>query len=1016
MKAKTKTKVWRGFTTITVGLLTIMIGAGTICEGWRENLDQNLGTTSSYIKTEDKTLDGTYAYTSDYTTTDELVQAHKDLNEQLSEEGSVLLKNNGTLPLAAGGSVTLFGTTSHYPYYGGQMGGKVNEEQAISLEQALQDAGYEVNPVMIDVYETLGNIVTGTAEVGGQEQDVYGYRPGKITQNIFGESIGNYSVGEPPVSKYEEANAEYQDSFAQYSDAAIVVIGRSGTEGGDYLPGEDGLAEGESGKTALSLNEEERGMIQLACDNFDRVVVLVNAINAIEIDELKDNEAIDAILWVGYPGCYGFNGVVDVLSGEVNPSGHLSATYAVNSQSSPAMANFGNVEYANGEGATGSMYIVDAEGIYTGYKYYETRYADLVMKTGNAGSTAGSSTGESWNYEDEVSYSFGYGQSYTSFTQTLDSVVRNDDTTMTVTVTVTNTGAVAGKDVAQIYVQTPYTDYDKENLVEKSAIQLIDYVKTDVLQPGESQTLSTTFDSRDFASYDANGAKTYIMDAGDYYIALGNGAHDALNNVLAAQGYTTEDGMDYDGQAALTYKWVQEELDTTTYSVAENGTEITNHLEDMDLNYWQPGTVTYLSRQDWEGTWPKSYNDISITENMQPYMDSDFYEIKTDEDTSDIFPEKDNDLSFLSMAGVDKDDALWDELMDQVSLEEAIYGIRVGGTQPKKYDSVDMIVDAFESDGPAGISGGTLLARQDDPDSPTYVSKDDPNASYYLNDYVAESVVASTFNKELAEAQGLLFGNDSLWSNITIFFAPGMNLQRAPYNGRNEEYYSEDPMLTSYTGGAVIKGARSKGCLITVKHFAFNEQESGRVGVSTFMTEQRARETEIRAFEGAVDNGMLSLMTALNRVGITYASAHTGLLQDILYGEMGYEGFLMTDILISNFAEYQTVKESVVAGTTLMGISSDSLAGADGPWSYFTVDGVKGDRTLVQAIRDNTKNLFYALANSNAMNGVNETSKVVSQMTWWRWAYATGIGVTGVLTLFGIGMYVRECRKKGKEA
>lgn len=1014
---KNKTKIWRGFTTITAGLLTVMIGAGTICEGWRENLDQNLGTTSSYIKTEDKDKEGTYSYTSDYTSTDELVQTHKELNERLSEEGSVLLKNNGTLPFSEVGSVTLFGTASHYPYFGGQMGGKVNDEEAVSLEQALTEAGYKINPVMTNVYETLGSEVTGKAKdaFSGKEQNVYGYRPGKITQNIFGASVGGYSVGEPPVSKYEEVDSDYKKSFSEYSDAAVIVVGRSGTEGGDYLTGEEGLAEGESGKTPLSLNEEEREMINLACKNFDKVVVLINSVNAMEIDELKKNSEIDAILWVGYPGCYGFNGVVDILSGDVNPSGHLAATYAVNSQSSPAMKNFGNIEYTNGQGATESMYIVDAEGIYTGYKYYETRYADLIANMGNAKSEVGSSTGKSWNYQDEISYGFGYGLSYTTFSQSIDSVKKNDDMTMTVTVTITNTGTVAGKDVAQIYVQTPYTEYDRENLIEKSAVSLIDYVKSDILQPGESQTLDMTFDSKDFASYDANKAKTYIMDAGDYYIALGNGAHDALNNILAAQGFTTEDGMDKNGNSDLTYHWVQDKLDITTYSVSENGTEITNHLEDMDLNYWQKDTVTYLSRQDWEGTWPQTYDNISITENIKKYINSDFYEINTDEDTSDIFPEKDNNLSFLDLAGVDKSDEKWDELMDQLSLEEAVYGIRVGGTQPKKYSSVDMILDAFEADGPAGISSGSLLARQDDPDSPTYVSENDPNASYYLNDYVTEAVTASTFNKELAEAQGELFGEDSLWSNITIFFAPAMNLQRTPYNGRNEEYYSEDVMLTSYTGGAIVKGARSKGCLITVKHYAFNEQESGRVGISTFMTEQRARETEIRAFEGAVDNGMLSLMTGLNRVGITYASAHTGLLQDILCKEQGYEGFLMTDILISNFADYQTVKESVVAGTTLMGISSDTLVEGNGPWSYFTADGIAGDRTLVQAVRDNTKNLFYALANSNAMNGVNSTSEVVSQMTWWRWAYAGGIAVTGLLTLIGIVLYIRAYKKGGKQ-
>lgn len=1013
-----KRSVSRGFTTITAGLLTICVGAGVICEGWRENLDQNLGTTSSYIKTDDKTIDGTYTYESDYTTTDELVQAHMDLGEETSEEGSVLLKNNGALPMSTG-KVTLFGTTSHYPYYGGQMGGKVNEDEAISLETALEEQGFTVNPVMVNVYETLGNVVTGTKQAmwTGETENVYGYRHGEISQNIFGPSVGGYWVGEPDVSLYSESGEDYESSLAEYSDAAIVVIGRSGTEGGDYLPGEDGLAEGESGENPLALNEEERAMIQLATDNFDKVIVLVNAVNSMEIDELKTNDDIDAILWIGYPGSYGFRGVADVLTGEVSPSGHLAAVMAVNSQSSPAMMNFGNNEYTNANGdTTSALAIVDAEGIYTGYKYYETRYADLVAGTGNADSTTGSSTGDAWSYEDEISYGFGYGLSYTTFEQSLDSVTWNDDNTITAQVTITNTGDVAGKDVAQIYVALPYTDYDKENLVEKSAIQLIDYVKTDVLEPGQSETLTTTFDSADMASYDANGAATYIMDAGDYYIAIGNGAHDALNNVLAAQGYTTEDGMDYDGDADLTYTWTVDALDTTTYSVSANGTEITNQLEDLDLNYWQPGTVTYLSRQDWEGTWPRTYDDIAITENMQAYIDMDFYEIKTGEDTSDIFPEVDNGLSFLNMTGAAADDERWDDLLDQVTLEDAIYGIRVGGTQPKKYDTADMIVDAFESDGPAGISGNTLAARQDDPDSPTYVAENDPNADYYLNTYNTEQLLAAAFNKDLAERTGLLFGEDSLWSNITIFFAPGMNIQRTPYNGRNEEYYSEDAMLTSYTGGAVIRGARSKGCLITVKHYAFNEQESGRVGVSTFMTEQRARETEIRGFEGAVDNGVLSIMTALNRVGITYASAHVGLLQNILYGEQGYQGFLMTDILISSYAGYQTAKESVIAGTTLMGISSDSLAGSTGEWSYFTVDGVSGDRQMVTAIRQNTKNLFYAIANSNAMNGINETSHVVSCMNWWRWAYVGGISVTGILTLIGIVMYVLACRKEGKKA
>ena len=401
---------------------------------------------------------------------------------------------------------------------------------------------------------------------------------------------------------------------------------------------------------------------------------------------------------------------------------------------------------------------------------------------------------------------------------------------------------------------------------------------------------------------------------------------------------------------------------------------------------------------------------------MHPYIDSDFYEVKTGEDTSEIFPEKDNNASFLNMKGKEFDDPGWDDLLDQLSLEEAVYGIRVGGTQPKDYNSVDMIVKAYESDGPAGYTYATLGERNTDENSDYYVSPDDPNYSYRLNDMVCETMVASTFNKDLAAAQGSLFGDDSLWMGVTIFFAPALNLHRTPYNARNIEYYSEDPMLSNYTAGKVIAAAREKGTLITAKHFAFNDQEAGRMGISVYMTEQKARETELRAFQGAIDNGCLSLMSSFVRIGVIYSSAHTGLMQEILRNEWGYEGFLMTDMLISQMANYMTVKESVMGGTTLMGISSDTLSGADGPWSYFTAEGVSGDAELCQAIRDNTKYLLYAIANSNAMNGVNETSSVKDTMTWWRIAYRSAEGVTGLLTVLCLAGYVLTSRKKKKEA
>lgn len=1012
-----KKKFWRGFTTIAAGLLTFSVGVGMLCETWRGTIDTVTGTKSSILVTTED--DGNaYAYLSDYSTTDELVQAHKEKNEQYSEEGSVLLKNDGTLPLKKGSAVTLLGSNSHYPYYGERMGATAEASEVVSFEDALRDRGFEVNQTMVDLYETLGNILTkedaGDAiPIFGEDTSMYGYRPGTLNINLMAPGpAGTYAVGEPPLSVYKENNPNYADSFAQYHDAAIVVIGRQNTEGADYVQGKAGLDEGETGTTPLALNEEERAMIQMACDNFDKVVVLVNSVCQMEIDELKTNDKIGSILWVGMPGCYGFYGVADILNGDVSPSGHLYSTYAVDSQSAPAVTNFGDFAFTNGDDIDAiankaSRYVVEAEGIYSGYKYYETRYADSVMGQGNATSAAGSSKGGQWNYADEVSYGFGFGLSYSEFEQTLDSVTFEDDNKVTVTVTIKNVGDTAGKDVAQIYAQTPYTEYDKENLVEKSAVQLIDYVKSDVLEPGESQTLTTTFDMKYLASYDYTKAKTYIMDAGDYYLALGNGAHDALNNILAAQGYSVADGMDDDGDKGLAYQWTQDELDTETFATsAATGKEITNQLEDMDLNYWLPGTVTYLSRQDWEGTWPVAYKDITANDKMMGAMAPGAYEIKTGEDTSAIFPEKDNGLSFMEMKGIPYEESVWDELMDQVTLEEALYGIRVGGTQPKHYDSINMTVDAQESDGPSGFGFGEMGSRSVDKNSPCYIASDDENYNYKLNDMVCEAIIASAFNKELARDQGVLFGNDSLWSNTTIFFAPGMNLHRSPYNARNGEYYSEDSMLTNYCGSAVIEGATTKGCLIIPKHFVYNDQETNRIGNCEFMNEQQAREGELRAFEGVVDAGCQGMMTSLPRLGVTFSSAHVGLMQNILRGEWGYTGFLMTDICFEMYADYMSVKDSVIGGTTLMGISSDSCVEKGKTWDYFTVEGVKGDATLCQAVRDNTKYLLCALANSNVMNGVNTSSKVVNQMTWWRGLYIGGIVVFGLLTLLGLVKYI----------
>lgn len=479
------------------------------------------------------------------------------------------------------------------------------------------------------------------------------------------------------------------------------------------------------------------------------------------------------------------------------------------------MANFGSYTFTNATeknfGASnysGSNYVVESEGIYTGYKYYETRYEDTVLKQGNADSEAGASGDNgSWNYDQEVSYGFGYGLSYTSFEQNIKNFDYSGDS-VTLSVEVTNTGDVAGKDVVQLYAQTPYTDYDKENNVEKASVQLIGFEKTKELKPGESETVEVSAPKEYFASYDYKTAKTYIMDAGDYYFAVGNGAHEALNNILAAKGYTTADGMDADGNKDLAVSYKEDSLDTTTYAMSSvTGNAITNQFEDADLNNYQEGTVTYLSRNDWEGTWPQTYDSIEATEEMQKLIKGNSYTISKDDDTSEVKWGQDGDLHIIDLKGLDYDDEKWDQLLSQITLDEATNFIQLGGSGIEPIASIDLI-GGLDADGPNGIIdafGGKVLStywKSSESDDPTYVSSKDENASYECGTFPTEPTLAATFNKELAADQGDIFAEDSLWTNITTIYAPGLNLHRTPYCGRNQEYFSEDSVLTGELGAA----------------------------------------------------------------------------------------------------------------------------------------------------------------------------------------------------------------------
>ncbi len=798
----------------------------------------------------------------------------------------------------------------------------------------------------------------------------------------------------------------------------IVTIARAGSENGTYLPGEAGVdpSQNLNQTDPLGLSDDERDLIQAAIDAKGadgKVIVLLNSSSAMEVQELEDNAGVDAILQIGLPGGYGFYGVADVLSGDANPSGHLADTYAADIASSPAAQNFGNLEWTNPDPSISlNSAIVQAEGIYMGYKYYETRYADAMLGQGNAGASVGSSTGSGWSYDDEVTYPFGFGLSYTTFEQTLDSVdVDLGARTVTASITVKNTGSVAGKDAIQLYVSLPYVTGG----LEKSAIQLLDYAKTDELAPGESKTYTLVADAQNMTSWDSASGNAigtqgcFVLDAGDYRFTVGDDAHDAVNNVLSAQGVSV------DGDSANVKTWSLGSRDETTFARTRNGTAVENHLADMDVNYWLPGAADYLSRADWQGTWPKTYTGLTANAEMLDILDNDIYEISADNgDPSSVTFGAKNGLTLADLKGVaDLDDPRWEQLMDQITLEECMIRTGFGGTSTKAIPSI-MSPEAIQNDGPNGIYSyplGQYASSDASNGDPCAVAEDDPNREYRFGTMVNETVIGQTFSKELAREYGELCGNYSLWANLTIYWGCGTNLHRVPYNARNHEYYSEDAVLTAGQGNDFVQGGLKYGCLIAPKHLAFNDSEINRTGVATFMTEQQARENELRGTQAIVENGALAVMTAFNRVGITASNAHEGLMMDILRGEWGFKGLISEDFIMD--ANYVTLKEAVLNGVTMScNTGENTMAAVSEKYSYWTLDAVGKDAKLMAALKQAMTWQNYALANSNALDGLSSNSRLVSVRTWYD-NLLTGLQVGfGALTLGCAAMYVLSAKKK----
>lgn len=1026
-----KPSIYRGLSCVFAFLLIISMLASNVLEFNRTMVDQTFGTHSQLTIT----LEGNdNLYTAFIPDDDFLTNGlldmqkdediHKTLGALIQQEGSVLLKNeNNTLPLNSGASVTMLGFRSYASIGAGWGGG------GTTVATGLEAAGFSINPTVRDIYAELN---VSAANPGWASNKTYDFV---------------YDPAEPSPSDLSAVNAAFSSSISSYNDAAIVVLGRGNGEGADYKPGTAGVAEGVGSRNALALSTKEKELINFACDNFDKVIVLISTVSPMELGDLKDNPKVGAVMWIGHPATYGAFGIGPLLNGQANPSGGLYDTYAYNSMSSPAMRNMGHYEFTNaGEivradtssvGTRGTdpgfqHYVIEAEGIYVGYRYYETRYYDCVMgdtsaqtKTDTIGIYEDSVSG--WNYSEEVCYPFGYGLSYTTFDKTIEDVTWDrsaHEQIAHVTVKVTNTGSVAGKTSVQIYGQSPYTNYDRTNGIEKSAIQLLNFDKTDVIQPNTSVTVTVDVDLQDLATYDEWIAKTYIMENSDeYYFAVGNGAHDALNNILAAQGKSTANGMDYNGNAAGAYKWSYNTaedgaIDSYTFSVSKNGTEITNQLQYSDWNEYVPGTVNYLSRSDWAGTFPKTYENMTAPALMLQHYSGNIieYHTKGNPDSAEALAalkfDQPTDLKFADMTGAAYDDYRWDELLDAMSLEETVLFAIKSGRGFANLESVGFPIGSYAENGPG--TPAWISTEEGVTNAPWAIEQ--PEQSYTLGTFPTFSVIASTFSPKIAKEYGRVLANDAILGYKPMMWLPGANTHRTPYNGRSEQYFSEDPVLTGVVTMEAAIGALQKGGIVTAKHFAFNDQEMHRSGVGTFMTEQRAREIELRAFQipfearkydtGDQDVGMLGVMTSFSKLGGIECTVNTGLLTGILAEEWGYNGYIVSDLK----DDLDLMQQAFKAGLG----GYDWRTEEDDVLPYCDVENFRYDAELLQTLKETCHKKLYTFANSSFMNAVSSTTTTVWNMTWWRTAYIAGIACFGVLTAVSVLLYI-ICEVKQKK-
>lgn len=942
---------------VTATLLVVFIAVLQAGIMFAPNVNEFLNA-QTYIKIKgDATNENTNYFPADYDSADEVSDYADRAAIEIEREGLVMLRNDGALPLGTGKrSVTLFGQGAVSLNYSTSGSSATDTTQYKNFKEVLEESGFAVNPTLWD----------------------------RMASAEFKPYIRTFNkVNGAPWSFY----AQSQASFGEYGDAAIVVFARSSGEGSDVpVSGSDG----EDG-SYLSVTARERELLSALTDLkedgvFDSIVLLINSAVMLQLDFLTDDKDIDvdAALWIGNLGRVGAYGVADVLSGEVNPSGRLSDTYLNNNFSSPAMATWnraseGFAEYytaANGidisslASSEAETYAVYAEGVYVGYRYHETRYEDYVMGSEGVGD---------YNYAADVAYPFGHGLSYTTFDYSGFAVAPAEGG-YNVSVTVTNTGEVPGKEVVQIYAQKAY---DAADGVEKPSVELVGFDKTKLLESGEPETISIFISDEQFKSYDSEGHKTYILSKGDYYLAAGKNAHDALNNILAAKGYTpdnTKGRMDAAGDADMAkVAFTQNATDAETFSRSyETGNAITNRLDFMDINRYEhagDNSVTYLSRSDWTGTFPKGRVQLVIDNNDM------LYDLSVNKlvDNGDATAPKYGASNGLTLAmlrnGEDRiesgdtiayNNPIWNDLLDQMTFEEQATLVTRCAYQTPAIDSVGKPPTA-------------------DQDSPTAFVKSITGASF-----PSEGIWASSFNVELIAQVGDALAEDVRIAGYHTLYAPGINIHRTPFGGRTHEYFSEDPYLTAMSCIAEVQALQAKGVICTLKHYAFNNEETHRAGISIWMNEQEAREIMLLPFEYAMRPSMgnaHAIMTSFNRAGCIWTSASPELMIDISRTEWDFDGYSITDMANSDGGRYMIYSDGIYNGT-------DCFLSSDGD----SLNAFRSAPAFQQRMREACHRILYTIANySCAMNGWSSTDRIVTIMPWWQVLLVVFISVFAVL-------------------